>query len=357
MYGVRGGTMARKTNRADDMVISITEEDIQGGAHTVGAILDERGLPRKGMKKLFHEKLVLLEGHRCTPETPVRAGDTLRLQMMKEAIDYAPIQGSITILYEDEDLLIVDKPKGMTVNSGGQISLANLVAQYFKDQGIRRKIRFLNRLDRDTTGCIVICKSHVAQSFYQQQMETNQFEKWYTTVVEGRLFTNLAQIEKEKTLVDGASLSVVHHENLPCLGEKDGASCMDKDLQIISLPMKRSDDGIHYEVSPLGVMTKTGYLVLGTYDSVAAYGNNVRHLSVTDRSYASMADVGPVTSVLVRLYTGKTHQIRVAFSYLGYPLVGDTLYGAAHTGDTFMLRSLCVAFTHMRTGKRIVVHA
>ena len=63
------------------------------------------------------------------------------------------------------------------------------------------------------------------------------------------------------------------------------------------------------------------------------------------------------SEVLVRLYTGKTHQIRVAFSYIGHPLVGDTLYGAQPTGQPFQLRAQKVVFTHMRTGERITVTA
>ena len=63
------------------------------------------------------------------------------------------------------------------------------------------------------------------------------------------------------------------------------------------------------------------------------------------------------TEVLVRLYTGKTHQIRVAFSHIGHPLVGDILYGAQPTGQPFQLRAQKVVFTHMRTGERITVTA
>ena len=63
------------------------------------------------------------------------------------------------------------------------------------------------------------------------------------------------------------------------------------------------------------------------------------------------------TEVLVRLYTGKTHQIRVAFSHIGHPLLGDTLYGAKSTGEPFALRAMKVVFTHMRSGDRITVQA
>ena len=148
--------------------------------------------------------------------------------MAKEKIDYEPIEMNLHILYEDDDLLIVDKPAGVTVNSKDQVSLANGVAYYFKEHGIKRKVRFLNRLDRDTTGCIVIAKSGLAQSLYQQQMDDNTFEKWYMATVEG---------------------------------------IVEADEDSLVLSMERSVDGIHYEVNPKGKETRTDYSVLCRHQS------------------------------------------------------------------------------------------
>ena len=242
------------------------------------------------------------------------------------------------ILYEDEDLLILDKPAGLTVNSKGQVSLANGVAHYFKENGIKRKIRFLNRLDRDTTGCIVVAKSGLAQSLYQQQMDDNTFEKWYMAVVEGIIDTD------ENSLV---------------------------------LPMAKSIDGVHYEVNPQGKETRTDFTVLqrypmevvdnfvhNSYDTVDRsikcvdinMGSVDKQTRTVDNSVYNLEN-RPCTEVAVRLYTGKTHQIRVAFSHMGHPLVGDTLYGAKPTGKPFALRAMKVIFTHMRSGKRVTVEA
>ena len=242
------------------------------------------------------------------------------------------------ILYEDDDLLIVDKPAGVTVNSKDQVSLANGVAYYFKEHGIKRKVRFLNRLDRDTTGCIVIAKSGLAQSLYQQQMDDNTFEKWYMATVEG--------------IVEA-----------------------DEDSLILS--MERSVDGIHYEVNPKGKETRTDYSVLYRHSSqpvdnsvnksknfvdIASKNVDIELSDVdksgqnVDKSVYNSQECG-YTEVLVRLYTGKTHQIRVAFSHIGHPLVGDTLYGAQPTGQPLQLRAQKVVFTHIRTGERIMVTA
>lgn len=382
--------MARKTYRADDLCFLLTAPDVEMGISTVGQWLDGKHMARGAMKKLFDEKLVLLNGRKTTPKEAVSVGDELRLQMPKERLDYEPMEMDLNVLYEDEDLLVLHKPIGITVNSQGQVSLANGVAQYFKDNGIKRKVRFLNRLDRDTSGCVVIAKSAVAQGFYQQQMENQTFEKWYTTKVEG--------------VLEGS--------------------------QIIDLPMRRSEDGIHQEVHPDGKMTRTAYKALGVYrleeepvensdsagsvgsqteqsvgnkserfvgsqteqDSIAAESQNValqsaettettahidgvvpQHRHVNGFSYTDIlltehpvdrAELDTfceeeqaqlITHVDIRLYTGKTHQIRVTMAHLGHPLVGDSLYGNAIPGRTYSLVSKRIIFSSMRTGELTVV--
>ena len=335
--------MARKTHRPDDILWSVTTQDIESVQHattdaiTLGQLLDTK-YPRKAMVKLFDEKLIHVNGHKATPHTEVAVDDEIWIAMAKAKIDYEPIAMDLHILYEDDDLLIVDKPAGVTVNSKDQVSLANGIAYYFKDRGIKRKIRFLNRLDRDTTGCIVIAKSGLAQSLYQQQMDDNTFEKWYMSIVEG--------------IVESDSDSLV-------------------------LPMDRSIDGIHYEVNSKGKETRTDFTVLHRYPN-GGVDNSVHNLqNIVDISHEnvdstentvdkqgenvdnSVHNLGnqPCTAVAVRLYTGKTHQIRVAFSHIGHPLLGDTLYGAKSTGEPFALRAIKVIFTHMRSGDRITVQA
>ena len=335
--------MARKTHRPDDILWLITASDLKAirdtssDIVTLGAVLDTK-YPRKAMVKLFDEKLIHVNGHKATPHTEVGVDDEIWIAMAKEKIDHEPIAMDLHILYEDDDLLIVDKPAGVTVNSKDQVSLANGIAYYFKDRGIKRKIRFLNRLDRDTTGCIVIAKSGLAQSLYQQQMDDNTFEKWYMAIVEG--------------LVESDSDSLV-------------------------LPMDRSIDGIHYEVNSKGKETRTDFTVLHRYPN-GAVDNSVHNLqNIVDISHENVDSIvntvdkqggdvdksvhnlgnQPCTAVAIRLYTGKTHQIRVAFSHIGHPLLGDTLYGAKSTGEPFALRAIKVVFTHMRSGDRITVQA
>lgn len=334
--------MARKTHRPDDILWTVTAADIDAARSekqdvTLGEVLDTK-YPRKSLVKLFEEKLIHINGHKVTPKDVISEGDEIWIAMAKEKIDHEPIEMNLHILYEDDDLLIVDKPAGVTVNSKDQVSLANGVAYYFKEHGIKRKVRFLNRLDRDTTGCIAIAKSGLAQSLYQQQMDDNTFEKWYMATVEG---------------------------------------IVEADEDSLVFPMERSADGIHYEVNPKGKETRTDYSVLCRHSSqpvdnsvnksknfvdIASKNVDIELSDVdksgqnVDKSVYNSQECG-YTEVLVRLYTGKTHQIRVAFSHIGHPLIGDTLYGAQPTGQPFQLRAQKVVFTHMRTGERITVTA
>ena len=293
-------------------------------ATTLGEWLDAHQFPRKTMKDLFVAKGVRLDGQICTAKSELSEGQVLEIIPLKERIDHEPIEMPLIIDYEDEDIIIVDKASGITMNSKGQVSLANGVAHYFKIHKIYGKVRFLNRLDRDTSGLVVVAKHGLAQHFYQMQMDDNRLEKWYRATVQGRL----AQ----------------QHE-------------------VLELPIRKSADGIHQEVHPEGVMTKTEYEVL---------------------HYDAMQDT---TDVRIRLWTGKTHQIRVTMAHIGHPLVHDPLYAdegvlepkqstlgvddaQCHKGllqeventvkiqdteKTFALRAYRLVCYHMRTGVQIIV--
>ena len=305
--------MARKSYREDDIIIDVAADQ---ASMTLGSLLDHKGYPRKTMKGLFDEKLVLLNGHKTTPKAILAGGDQIRLQMPKEKLDYDPIPMELTIVYEDHDILVIDKPVGITVNSQGQVSLANGIASYFKDQEIKRKVRFLNRLDRDTSGCVVIAKSGLAQSIYQGQMDHHSFRKFYRAQVQGDL--QKADLSSEREGIDTSDICNVLTQ-------------ICKTVYSLTFPMGRAADGIHQEVRADGKKTRTDFEIL---------------------AYDQGSDQ---TQVEVELFTGRTHQIRLAFAHLGYPLVGDVLYGAKSTGKPFSLRAHKIIFKHMRDGHKVIL--
>lgn len=305
--------MARKSYREDDIIIDVAADQ---ASMTLGSLLDYKGYPRKTMKGLFDEKLVLLNGHKTTPKAILAGGDQIRLQMPKEKLDYDPIPMELTIVYEDHDILVIDKPVGITVNSQGQVSLANGIASYFKDQGIKRKVRFLNRLDRDTSGCVVIAKSGLAQSIYQGQMDHHSFRKFYRAQVQGDL--QKADLSSDQEGIEATDICNVLTQ-------------ICKTVYSLTFPMGRAADGIHQEVRADGKKTRTDFEIL---------------------AYDQGSDQ---TQVEVELFTGRTHQIRLAFAHLGYPLVGDVLYGAKSTGKPFSLRAHKIIFKHMRDGHKVIL--
>ena len=305
--------MARKSYREDDIIIDVAADQ---ASMTLGSLLDHKGYPRKTMKGLFDEKLVLLNGHKTNPKAVLAGGDQIRLQMPKEKLDYDPIPMELTIVYEDHDILVLDKPVGITVNSQGQVSLANGIASYFKDQGIKRKVRFLNRLDRDTSGCVVIAKSGLAQSIYQGQMDHHSFRKFYRAQVQGDL--QKADLSPDREGIEATDICNVLTQ-------------VCKTVYSLTFPMGRAVDGIHQEVRADGKKTRTDFEIL---------------------AYDQGSDQ---TQVEVELFTGRTHQIRLAFAHLGYPLVGDVLYGAKSTGKPFSLRAHKIIFKHMRDGHKVIL--
>ena len=305
--------MARKSYREDDIIIDVAADQ---ASMTLGSLLDHKGYPRKTMKGLFDEKLVLLNGHKTTPKAILAGGDQIRLQMPKDKLDYDPIPMELTIVYEDHDILVIDKPVGITVNSQGQVSLANGIASYFKDQGIKRKVRFLNRLDRDTSGCVVIAKSGLAQSIYQGQMDHHSFRKFYRAQVQGDL--QKADLSPDREGIEATDICNVLTQ-------------VCKTVYSLTFPMGRAVDGIHQEVRADGKKTRTDFEIL---------------------AYDQGSDQ---TQVEVELFTGRTHQIRLAFAHLGYPLVGDVLYGAKSTGKPFSLRAHKIIFKHMRDGHKVIL--
>lgn len=113
--------------------------------------------------------------------------DIVKLGIDEEALDYEPIKGCLDVVYEDENILVVNKPSNLTVNSKNQVSLSNYIANYFLENDIKSKIRLINRLDMNTSGLCMVAKNKYAQAYYQKQIEDGGIVKKYLAYVEGSL--------------------------------------------------------------------------------------------------------------------------------------------------------------------------
>jgi 23S rRNA pseudouridine1911/1915/1917 synthase len=205
----------------------------------------------------------------------------------------------LAVVYEDADLIVIDKPAGMPVHPGPgheRSTVVNAVLAHCPDlAGIEGSLRpgIVHRLDKDTSGLLVIAKNDGAQMGLAAQMAARTTRKEYLALVQG---------------------------HPPPAGTIDAP--------IGRHPGRRKQMAIVAEGRP----ARTHYRALGP--------------------------VGPVTLVLARLDTGRTHQIRVHFAGIGHPIVGDTIYGRRSDliGRQF-LHAWRLGFTHPRTGEWIQLEA
>lgn len=254
---------------------------------------EDRELPIKGLlKRNFHfssRLMTKLKTNNCVflNDEPVKLyvvpnmGDVVKVQLPEEKSDFIPEDIPIDIVYEDGDLLIINKQPGFVVHptkGHPNRTMANGIMKYVLDAQKNFKIRFINRLDMDTSGLLVIAKNSHSQDDFSKQMSENKVIKKYLAIVHGH-------VEAEAGTM-----------NLP-IG-------------------KAEEDKVNRMVREDGVPSVTHYKVIERY---VHKGIN-REGKAVEKEY---------TQVELLLETGRTHQIRVHMSHMGHPVVGDALYGGA----------------------------
>ena len=245
------------------------------------------------LTKLKNNDGIKLNGEHITVRGRVKEGDILSLIFPKEqSKNVVPVNLPLNILFEDEHLLIVNKPKDMPVHpslNNYTNTLGNAVMYYFKD--IPFVYRPVNRLDRDTTGIVIIAKSAYAHNCLSIQMQRNIFKKTYMAVTSSVPFPQNGTIDA---------------------------------------PIKREQESIIKRV-----VAEDGQRAVTEYETVDI--KNGRAI------------------VKVFLHTGRTHQIRVHFAHIGAPLLYDYLYGKEVEGKTFMLHCTKLEFLHPITEERMEI--
>ncbi|MDU5149349.1 RluA family pseudouridine synthase [uncultured Anaerococcus sp.] len=177
---------------------------------TVRKFLLSKGYSKRSVEAILSEGF-LLNNQLSKKSKNLKTGDKLFVIIRDENIDYEPVRGNLKIIYEDRDTLVISKDPNITVNSKGQISFANYIANYFKSNNINSKVRFVNRLDMDTSGLILVAKNKYAHAFYQKQIENNEMIKKYIAVVGPN--ANLDMLYEEKIAYDEKSKSYVVSED------------------------------------------------------------------------------------------------------------------------------------------------
>jgi 23S rRNA pseudouridine1911/1915/1917 synthase len=173
------------------MFNNILNYTIQENDKTVKRVLKENlNFSSRLSKRLEENSKIFLNGKAVKLNKSVFKGDELSIEFDEEEDEYAAVDIPIDIIYEDEGLLIVNKQPHMVVHptrSHQDNTLANGVAYYFKNKGIKRKVRFVNRLDMNTSGIVIIAKNPYVHNQLAEQMKENSVEKYYYAIVEGVL--------------------------------------------------------------------------------------------------------------------------------------------------------------------------
>ena len=248
-----------ESQRYDQLVWQCKEEN-----KLKSELLDKMNISVRMLCSIKKEKSVTVNGKYVPMHTMVCGTDIIKIELPHESNEYEAQQMGIEVLYEDFDLLVVEKPFGMVVHPTRnhlENTMLNALKYYFDENGIKSKVRFVNRLDRDTSGILIVAKNAYAHSVLTKDTSMWEMHKKYIAVVEGKL-------------------------------DESGT---------IRLPIIKSEDGIRRMVDENGQECVTHY----------------RTIKSNERA----------SFVELELETGRTHQIRVHMSAIGYPIFGDELYG------------------------------
>ena len=280
-------------------------------ADTAGERLDAflarcaENLSRSAAQKLIEEGHVLRNGRPGKKNDKLNIGDSVEYTIPEpRAVDIAPKEIPLDIVYEDEDVLVINKPKGLVVHpAAGHLddTLVNGLLYAMGDElsGINGELRpgIVHRIDKDTSGLLAVAKNDLAHAVLASQLKDHTMARTYEAIVCG-------SFREDSGTVDAP---IGRHPT---------------DRKRMCVTQRNSKDAVtHWEV----VKRYRGY-----------------------------------THIRCRLETGRTHQIRVHMAYIGHPILGDTVYGHKKPElgqDSQCLHAGALCFRHPRDGRPVMVFA
>lgn len=254
--------MFNKKDQKYNLISYINEEDLT----LKEILLDKLNFSVRSLSKMKREKSVLVNGEFKKLSSNIVKGDLIEVRIDEDMANFEPQDLNLNIIYDDFDIIMVNKPPFMVVHptkSHFDKTIANGVTDYIIKKNEKVKVRFVNRLDMNTSGLVIVAKNAYAHHVLSKDMSDDKVIKRYITVVNG---------------------------------------VVENDEGTINQPIYRpTEDSIKRVVDERGQASVTHYKVLERLNNA--------------------------TVLEVKLETGRTHQIRVHMNFIGHGIIGDELYG------------------------------
>ena len=265
---------------------------------TIKDFLKSYYLGRGKIEELRNSKRVFLNGVLSSIDSPIKKDDELKI-IIEEKIDKTPSYIEADVIYEDEYVLLVNKPSSLLIHDDGnkcEDTLEGRVAAYYLSHRIYRNVRYVHRIDVETSGIVIFAKDFLTSSMLNHMIEEHEIERKYLAICQNRF------------------------------SAKEG---------VINAPIA-SDRHINnkFRVSKNAKNAKRAI-------------TNYKVINYVDKKHSLVS---------LKLETGRTHQIRVHMSYINHPLAGDLLYGGTNELiSRVALHSSSVKFLHPITQEYVFV--
>jgi 23S rRNA pseudouridine1911/1915/1917 synthase len=274
--------------------LEVTVDTADDGMTVGGLLRKRRGVSTRMVRKIKHNSGgVFVNGLPAMFKDRVNAGDLIGLSYPEESSDFICQDIPIDIIHEDDDIIVINKQPGLVVHpTKGHVdgTVANGVMTHMLKTGERYKIRFINRLDMDTSGVLLVGKNAHAQSDFTKQADEGRIEKTYRAILSG-------------------------------IPEPESGT--------INAPI-----GLREEGSPERCVRADG-------------APSITHYRVLERCSG-------FAYVELNIETGRTHQIRVHMASIGCPVLGDSLYGGNNDLIKRQALHACnLSFRHPNTGEQV----